>query len=397
VCRRAPAPATSNTLADLEQLMSRVYLMQRDGLSASMERIHCTSEDEQLQRVLERNHDLLPGDQINPDDPCRWLLIKREMPVPDPATGLDRWSVDFFFADQNAIPTFVECKRFRDTRARREVVGQMLEYAANGHHYWDKELLREMAESSAKQRGTTLDSALEALAPATGAAIESYLDRIQENLREGQLRIIFFLENSSPELRSVVDFLNKQMERSEVLLVEARQYAAGGTHIVVPNLFGYTEQARLVKRTVSVSTAGSRRKWDHAMFFDDAAKKNDVAVVGALSAFLDNCLSAGYQATWGTGNMTGSFNVKIPSVNQRSLVSMFSNGRMQLNLGWLPAETASWIRDYAKKRVLLTVPDEVGEQYPSYAASEWIGKQAELLMMLADAKKSLKGTASTEA
>jgi len=39
-----------------------------------------------LQRILEINPDLAPGDQINPTDPRRWLVVKREKPVPDPAT-----------------------------------------------------------------------------------------------------------------------------------------------------------------------------------------------------------------------------------------------------------------------------------------------------------------------
>src|SRR5437016_718316 len=82
-----------------------------------MTRVHCRDEDAELQRILEKNPDLLPGDQIDPEDPCRWLLIKREMPVPDPNTGTSRWSIDFFFVDQGAIPTFVECKRFMDTPA----------------------------------------------------------------------------------------------------------------------------------------------------------------------------------------------------------------------------------------------------------------------------------------
>lgn len=125
--------------------MASVYLMRDDGTTTTMDRVRCQNEDRELQLILEQNFDLLPGDQIDPENPRRWLLIKREMPVPDPSTGIDRWSIDFMFADQDAIPTFVECKRFTDTRARREVVGQMLEYAANGHHYWDKDALREFA------------------------------------------------------------------------------------------------------------------------------------------------------------------------------------------------------------------------------------------------------------
>src|SRR5215210_2006881 len=135
------------------------------GGTAAMARFRCKTEDPELQQILERNPDLLPGDQIDPDDPRRWLLLKREMPVPDPGTGMDRWSIDFLFADQDAVPTFVECKRCDDTRARREIVGQMLEYAANGHHYWTKESLREVATQTAQTSGSTIDDAFRRLAP----------------------------------------------------------------------------------------------------------------------------------------------------------------------------------------------------------------------------------------
>ena len=132
--------------------MGNVYLLRGDGSTEALERIHCRDEDKELQQLLEGNANLIPGDQVNPEDPRRWLLVKREMPVPDPNTGENRWSIDFFFVDQDATPTFVECKRFNDTRSRREVVGQVLEYAANGHYYWTKELLRDFAEETARRR-----------------------------------------------------------------------------------------------------------------------------------------------------------------------------------------------------------------------------------------------------
>lgn len=40
-------------------------------------------------------------------------------------------SLDLFLLDQDGIPTLVEVKRSSDTRTRREVVAQMLDYAAN--------------------------------------------------------------------------------------------------------------------------------------------------------------------------------------------------------------------------------------------------------------------------
>ena len=41
-----------------------------------------------------------------------------------------------YLIDQESMPTLVECKRRNDARKPRETVGQMLEYAANGRHYW---------------------------------------------------------------------------------------------------------------------------------------------------------------------------------------------------------------------------------------------------------------------
>ena len=50
--------------------------------------------------------------------------------------GSDRGSLDHLFLDQDAVPTLVEVKRSENTQIRREVVGQMLDYAANGVMFW---------------------------------------------------------------------------------------------------------------------------------------------------------------------------------------------------------------------------------------------------------------------
>lgn len=80
--------------------MVQIYRISEQGGGEPLERIHCADEGKELQSALEHNFDLLPGDQIRPEDPCRWLLIRREMPVPDPSSGQYRWNIDFLFADQ---------------------------------------------------------------------------------------------------------------------------------------------------------------------------------------------------------------------------------------------------------------------------------------------------------
>ena len=367
--------------------MGRVYVIHDDGDTKEMDRIRCQNEDRELQLILEKNPDLLPGDQIDPEDPRRWLLIKREMPVPDPNTGSDRWSIDFFFVDQDAIPTFVECKRFADTRSRREVVGQMLEYAANGHYYWTKEQLRTFAEETAKRRGLCLEDALRSLRPTNDESIDAFLDLLEHNLRSGRLRIIFFLEEAPMELRSVVDFLNKQMVDSEVLLVEARQYSRDGTRIVVPTLFGYTEQARQVKRTITTTSAASRKKWDKVSYFADARTKLSDEEVNTLVNLYEQSLVLGCDIAWGTGAARGSFNVKELTACQRSLLTVYSDGVLALNFGWLNgseiAERARerW-KDLIAQQVGLRIPENYTIKSPSYPFTEWAGKVVTLIAAL---------------
>jgi hypothetical protein len=302
--------------------MANVYVIRDSGVTEPMTRVRCQNEDQELQQLLEKNPDLLPGDQIEPEDPRRWLLIKREMPVPDPNTGTGRWSIDFFFVDQDATPTFVECKRFADTRSRREIVGQMLEYAANGHYYWTAEEMRNLAQASAKQRDLELEEAIQQLNPTEDESPDAFFDRVQQNLRQGQLRIVFFLEDSPMELRSVVDFLNKQLERSEVLLVEARQYTRDGVTVVAPTLFGYTEEARQVKRVVTVSSGASRRKWDKASFLADAKVKLTNKDAQDIETLYDEITAMGYGMNWGTGASRGSFGIKLSNFSQKTLLTV---------------------------------------------------------------------------
>jgi hypothetical protein len=93
-----------------------------------MQPAHFASEDD-FQRLLADFPSLLAGDQIDTVLPRRWILVCRET-IPSEDGGGGRWSIDHLFLDQDGIPTLVEVKRQTDTRIRREVVGQMLDYAA---------------------------------------------------------------------------------------------------------------------------------------------------------------------------------------------------------------------------------------------------------------------------
>jgi hypothetical protein len=173
--------------------------------------------------------------------------VKRELGAAFEEDAPDRWSLDHLFLDEEGVPTLIEVKRSSDTRIRREVVGQMLDYAANGAELWGLEKIRAPFES--RYQDADAEAAAQALAEFLRAAEEPerYWERVGVNLRAGKLRLILVADVIPAELRRVVEFLNEQMERTEVLALEVRQYVEeGGDRVtLVPRLIGRTEAARI--------------------------------------------------------------------------------------------------------------------------------------------------------
>jgi hypothetical protein len=163
-----------------------IYLVQGDGDLVEMAAQDYASEA-LLQELLAKYPNLLAGDQINSDVPRRWLLVSREVSLASEEDGPGRWSIDHLFLDQDAVPTIVEVKRSTDTRIRREVVGQMLDYAANAVLYWPVETLRARFEENHENPEEDLTDFLEDL----GGDTEQFWWKVKTNLQAGKVRLIF--------------------------------------------------------------------------------------------------------------------------------------------------------------------------------------------------------------
>ena len=224
-----------------------VFLV-RDGQLIEMGASPYNAEAD-LQALLARYPALLPGRQIDPNDPRKWLLIAREQGVPAREGGPDQWSADHLFVDQDGTPTIVEVKRSTNSQIRREVVGQMLDYAANGVRFWPVERLRDdlarrlggRAEADDALRGFLKDAGAADLEP------DAFWRRVDANLRAGRLRMLFVADEIPDSLKQIIEFLNEQLTQCEVLGVEIRQYVAEGHQVLAPTVIGQTSEARRVK------------------------------------------------------------------------------------------------------------------------------------------------------
>ena len=143
-----------------------------------------------LQELVAKYPRLLSGDEGSPDGLTDWLFVAREMGIPSEENQGDRWSVNHLFLDREGVPTLVEVKRSSDSRIRREVVGQMLDYAANASNFWPVETIRNGFAATCD--GISVDGA-EVLAD-LGPDLEPELfwERVKTNLQAGRMRLIFW-------------------------------------------------------------------------------------------------------------------------------------------------------------------------------------------------------------
>lgn len=251
-----------------------------------------------FQTLIEKYPNLLAGEQINPENPRRWIFIARELGIPSEEDGGDRWFLDHLFIDQDAIPTLVEVKRSTDTRIRREVIAQMLDYAANATSYWSIDMIQERYEEQLRHENSPSLASI----GITPEAEDRFWQTVEANLQVGKMRLLFVADQIPMSLQSIIEFLNRQMTLVEVLGLEIRQYTSSeGMKTLVPRIIGRTASAVQAKQR-------EKRKWSEAEFMEDVLNNTgDTACVRFCEKMLRACENMGLRIWWGEGKTSSGF------------------------------------------------------------------------------------------
>ena len=268
-----------------------------------------------------------------------------------------RWSVDHLFLDQDAIPTIVEVKRSTDTRIRREVIGQILEYAANAVVYWPIESIR--AKFDAQYKDKEKDSQ-EILSQFLGdnSDLEQFWQKTKTNLQAGRVRMVIVADEIPSELQRIIEFLNGQMDPAEVLAVEIKQYVGRGLQTLVPRVLGQTVEA-IIKKTGGTR---ERKKWDEALFFKDLEKRSSTEEANVARKIYDWSKARQLRGWWGEGKHNGSF---IPVIDHNgtgyTLIALWTYGSVEIQFQYM---TTKYMKtkpfdDEAKRLELLHKLNEI--------------------------------------
>ncbi len=106
--------------------------------------------------------------------------------------------------------------------------------------YWSIEHVRQAATETAIRRGTTLDDEVRRLLDfesdggeqdeGVDSPVENFWRRVEDKLKGGNIRLVFVAEETSRELRRLVEFLNEKLDGVEVLAIEVKVIA----HVAMP-------------------------------------------------------------------------------------------------------------------------------------------------------------------
>jgi len=325
-----------------------------------------------LQELIAKYPNLLGGGEGD----RRWLLIKKEIGVPFESGGENRWSLDHLFVDQDAIPTLVEVKRISDTRIRREVVGQMLDYAANAVLFWPVERLEAEFQITAEKQGRDSDSILQEFLQNEMEPTQ-FWSLVRTNLQANKIRLVFVSDEIPNELRRIVEFLNQQMNPAEVLALEVKQFVGGKTRSLVPRLIGKTSGADVRK-----SSGVQKRLWNEDSFFQVLKERSNKEFEVAHRIY-EWAIAKNLRIAWGQGATDGAFFVMLDYGDKIGIYTVavrqgWKAAYVQFQFGQMTEppfdkiEGRQELATYLKKATNFALSEDALNKYPSIRLLELV-------------------------
>ena len=150
--------------------------------------------------------------------------------------------IDNFMVTASGLPVLVECKLWRNPESRRDVIGQILDYAKELTHMSASDIQREVSKRLSHKGNAIID-----LLRSAGHEIEEteFIDSLSFNLRRGRFLLLIVGDGIREGVESIVDYVQMHSGLHFTLgLVELPIYElSGGDRLVVP---------RVVARTVNI-------------------------------------------------------------------------------------------------------------------------------------------------
>ena len=322
------------------------------------------ASEEELQQFLKEHSDLMPLEEIELNA-APLLCIGWEV-------GLASGAEDILYIDETGLLTVVETKLRKNPEARREVVGQILEYAAQMATWTSADVERQAErffagpEAPKVQANFSLEKAmgtfLQSHGTGAGFSYEDFLQRVQTNIERGHFRLVIAIDEPPEPLLRTVEFVNRFSERFEIFLVQLKRFRdlTGDQNIFVPALYGNVTTTRPPRE---------RERWNESRFIEHLNSQQDPETVKYTLEIYGRFNQLSDEAYWGAGTTLGSFNLVVTTDQGRVNVGQVtSKGDLYVNFGGLlpklPHDLVASLAGSLRGIKGITLPSDLTSKYP---------------------------------
>ena len=261
-----------------------------NGSAMQMNETPYETEDK-LQALIAANPQLLLRDKEQ--DGARLLLIGREFVISEGEGSDNSYALDHLFVDQNGVPVLVEVKRSTDTRIRREVIAQMMDYASRAST-WNVDGLRTLfRENNSKDDIRQMYDT------------DVFWEQVAACLKAERIKLVFAADNIPNTLKTLIEFLDRNMGAIEVYGVEIHQYQMNDISLLSTNIVG--ETSLKPKSTVSYGSI----EWNAARFSAYLTEKEMDDMIPIIQDLQDYAASLGIDCIFGRGAQRPTLNFKL--------------------------------------------------------------------------------------
>lgn len=277
-----------------------------------------------MQRLLHEHPEVLPVQEIEAGF-APLIPVGREISV---AAG----SIDNLFVSPEGYLTLVETKLWRNPEARREVVGQILDYAKDLARWSYTDLDRRIRELATGSAAGLVDT-VKKYYPLDETEERNFIDNVSKNLGRGRLLLLIVGDGIRESVEEMVEYLSRSPQLYFTLaLIELQVFQVGDDprrRLVIPQLVTRTREiTRAIVRVEGVQpeqvalkietdldaepprspASGSRRLLTAEEFFEQLQKNKGPEAVTFAQRLIRDCEALGLETVWNSG----SFSLKLP-------------------------------------------------------------------------------------
>jgi hypothetical protein len=303
-------------------------------------------DEDWLQSFVMDHPQILPVAEIEPVFD-RIIPVCRELPTP---AGF----VDNLFVTPNGGLVLCECKLWRNPQARREVVGQILDYAKDLSAWSYEDLIHAIAgaQQAAAPDGASGDPLFSRAASSHEIDEATFIDNVSRNLRLGRFLLLILGDGIREGVENIAAYLQSHSGLHFTLaLVELGLFR-------MPDTGGYLVQPRVIARSINIErgtvrvvdgkavieppseqslrskSGGKRRTISQEELYEGLVRNVDPALPKMLDDFLERASEFGVTVEFGR---TMILRWNPDGLHKFNLGNIYPDGHVRTDpINWMP-------------------------------------------------------------